>query len=137
MLMTRQYSGLLTYCGWTHDVISLAAGKVVHVSATGTVRENLDPAGQHSERELIAALKAVKLWEVLAGVSLSQAKAADAPHHGTPAAATAAPIAATVSQAVTRSLANSTPITIQGEGLCRRAARIPACQPQLAKLLML
>ena len=109
----------------------------MHLSVAGTVRENLDPAGQHSERELIAALKAVKLWEVLAGVSLSQAKAADAPHHGPPATATAAPIAGTVSQAVARSIANSTPISIQGEVFCRRAACIPACQPQLAGLLML
>ena len=78
------------------------------------MRENLDPAGQHEDRLLIAALKAVKLWEVLAGVSLSQAKAADAPHHGAAAAATAAP-AANASQAVSQSLANSTPINIQGE----------------------
>ena len=88
------------------------------------MRENLDPAGQHSERELIAALKAVKLWEVLAGVSLSQAKAADVPHYGPAAAATAAaPIAATASGAVARSVGNSVPINIQGERLCRG----PAC----------
>ena len=41
------------------------------------MRENLDPAQCHSERELLGALKAVMLWDVLAGVSFSQAKAAD------------------------------------------------------------
>ena len=82
------------------------------------MRENLDPAGQHSERDLIAALKAVNLWEVLAGVSLSQAKAADVPRPG--AAAGAAAVSArpntaiAVSPALARSVANSTPINIQG-----------------------
>ena len=82
------------------------------------MRENLDPAGQHSERELIAALKAVKLWEVLAGVSLSQAKAADVPQHVPAAGAASAvptPIASPAAgSAVARSVANSMPINIQG-----------------------
>ncbi len=82
------------------------------------MRENLDPVGQHSERELIAALKAVNLWEVLAGVSLSQAKAADVPQRGP--AATATPAAATpiaspaAGSTLARSVANSAPISIQG-----------------------
>ena len=33
--------------------------------------------GEYSERELLGVLKAVMLWDVLAGVSFSQAKAAD------------------------------------------------------------
>ncbi len=91
---------------------------MLYFTGAGTVRENLDPAGQHSERELIAALKAVNLWEVLAGVSLSQAKAADVPQRGP--AATATPAAATpiaspaAGSTMARSVANSAPISIQG-----------------------
>ena len=40
----------------------------------GTIRENLDPMGRHSDRELIGVLKATRLWDILCGVSLSQAK---------------------------------------------------------------
>lgn len=43
--------------------------------AQGTIRENLDPMGRHSDRELIGALKATRLWDILCGLSLSQAKA--------------------------------------------------------------
>lgn len=42
----------------------------------GTVRENLDPLGAHSNRDLIALLKMVGLWDILAGLSLSRYKAA-------------------------------------------------------------
>ena len=38
------------------------------------MRENLDPMQQHGDRELIAALKKVQLWDVLCGLSLSLAK---------------------------------------------------------------
>jgi hypothetical protein len=40
----------------------------------GTIRENLDPMRRHSDRELIGALKATRLWDILCGLSLSQAK---------------------------------------------------------------
>ena len=38
------------------------------------MRDNLDPMGRHSDRELIAVLKATRLWDILCGVSLSQSK---------------------------------------------------------------
>ena len=40
----------------------------------GSVRDNLDPMGRHSDRELIAVLKSTRLWDILCGVSLSQSK---------------------------------------------------------------
>ena len=40
----------------------------------GTIRENLDPMGRHSDRELIGVLKVTRLWDILYGLSLSQAK---------------------------------------------------------------
>ena len=69
----------------------------------GTVRENLDPEGIYSERELLSVLKAVMLWDVLAGVSFSQAKAADVTQ---PRVGASSPTAA--------SLASSAPIGILG-----------------------
>ena len=42
----------------------------------GSVRDNLDPMGRHSDRELIAVLKSTRLWDILCGVSLSQSKGA-------------------------------------------------------------
>lgn len=72
---------------------------------SGTVKENLDPLGEYSERELLAALKGVQLWDVLAGVSFSQAKAADV-------AAEPRPVA---SSPVNTSMASSVPIGIMGE----------------------
>lgn len=42
--------------------------------AQGSVRDNLDPMGRHSDRELIAVLKSTRLWDILCGVSLSQSK---------------------------------------------------------------
>ena len=38
----------------------------------------MDPMGQHTDRELIAVLKHVRLWDVLCGLSLSHAKAEQA-----------------------------------------------------------
>lgn len=40
----------------------------------GSIRENLDPMGRHSDRELIGVLKVTRLWDILCGFSLSQAK---------------------------------------------------------------
>ncbi|BDA43676.1 probable multidrug resistance-associated protein 7 [Coccomyxa sp. Obi] len=40
----------------------------------GTIRDNLDPMGRHSDRELIGVLKVTRLWDILCGLSLSQAK---------------------------------------------------------------
>jgi hypothetical protein len=40
----------------------------------GTIRQNLDPMGRHTDRELIGVLKATRLWDILCGLSLSQAK---------------------------------------------------------------
>ena len=42
----------------------------------GSVRDNLDPMGRHSDRELITVLKSTRLWDILCGVSLSQSKGA-------------------------------------------------------------
>ena len=42
--------------------------------AQGSVRDNLDPMGRHSDRELIAVLKSTRLWDILCGFSLSQSK---------------------------------------------------------------
>ena len=42
----------------------------------GTVRDNLDPLGLHSNKDMIGLLKMVGLWDILAGLSLSRAKAA-------------------------------------------------------------
>jgi hypothetical protein len=39
------------------------------------VRENLDPAGVHADRDMIAVLKDVRLWDILAGLIFSRAKA--------------------------------------------------------------
>lgn len=40
----------------------------------GTIRDNLDPLQQHSDRELIGMLKHVGLWDILCGLALSQSK---------------------------------------------------------------
>eukprot|EP00884_Botryococcus_braunii_P005633 jgi/Botrbrau1/15070/Bobra.0286s0003.1 len=40
----------------------------------GTIRDNLDPLHQHSDRELIGILKHVRLWDILCGLALSQNK---------------------------------------------------------------
>ena len=44
----------------------------------GSIRDNLDPAGAHTDGSMVAALKAVGLWDVLAGTALAQRKAAAA-----------------------------------------------------------
>ncbi|KAK9791817.1 hypothetical protein WJX73_008914 [Symbiochloris irregularis] len=44
----------------------------------GTIRSNLDPMEKYPDRELIAVLKHVRLWDVLCGLSLSHAKASSA-----------------------------------------------------------
>ena len=44
----------------------------------GTVRDNLDPLGQRSDVEMVSALKAARLWDVLAGLALAQRKASGA-----------------------------------------------------------
>ena len=78
------------------------------------MKENLDPLGKYSERELLAALKGVQLWDVLAGVSFSQAKAADV-------AAEPRPVA---SSPVNTSMASSAPVGIMGEYLtCSQMCR--------------
>ena len=48
--------------------------ELVRICGQGTIRENLDPMGRHSDRELIGVLKVTRLWDILCGVSLSQAK---------------------------------------------------------------
>lgn len=45
----------------------------------GSIRENLDPLGLHSDRDMMTLLKDVGLWDVLAGLSLSRSKAAGQP----------------------------------------------------------
>ncbi|KAL0053237.1 hypothetical protein WJX82_002974 [Trebouxia sp. C0006] len=45
----------------------------------GSIRENLDPLGMHSDRHMMSLLKDVGLWDVLAGLSLSRSKAAGQP----------------------------------------------------------
>ena len=40
----------------------------------GTVRENLDPMKVHKDRDMIAVLRAVQLWDVLCGIGLSLRK---------------------------------------------------------------
>lgn len=54
---------------------SLTSLKPAGACWQGTIRSNLDPMGRHTDRELIAALKQVHLWDVLCGLSLSHAKA--------------------------------------------------------------
>ena len=46
--------------------IALRTG--VYGVGQGTIRENLDPMGRHSDRELIGVLKATRLWDILCGV---------------------------------------------------------------------
>lgn len=45
----------------------------------GSIRENLDPLGLHSDRDMMSLLKDVGLWDILAGLSLSRSKAAGQP----------------------------------------------------------
>ena len=45
----------------------------------GSIRENLDPLGLHSDRDMMSLLKDVGLWDILAGLSLSRFKAAGQP----------------------------------------------------------
>ncbi|DBA85738.1 TPA: hypothetical protein ACH3X1_005304 [Trebouxia sp. C0004] len=45
----------------------------------GSIRENLDPLANHSDRHMMSLLKDVGLWDVLAGLSLSRSKAAGQP----------------------------------------------------------
>ena len=40
----------------------------------GTVRENLDPMKVHRDRDMIAVLRAVQLWDILCGIGLSLRK---------------------------------------------------------------
>ena len=54
----------------------MTAASFLHVQ--GTIRSNLDPLRRHNDRELIAVLKQVRLWDVLCGLSLSHAKAEQA-----------------------------------------------------------
>ena len=49
------------------------------VDLQGSIRENLDPMGLHSDRDMMALLKDVGLWDILAGLSLSRSKAAGQP----------------------------------------------------------
>lgn len=45
----------------------------------GSIRENLDPLGLHTDRDMMSLLKDVGLWDILAGLSLSRFKAAGQP----------------------------------------------------------
>ena len=45
----------------------------------GSIRENLDPLGLHSDRDMMSLLKDVGLWDILAGLSLSRFKATGQP----------------------------------------------------------
>ena len=65
-------TGLMAETGATHQAACQPRVKVVAVQ--GSVRDNLDPMGRHSDRELIAVLKSTRLWDILCGVSLSQSK---------------------------------------------------------------
>lgn len=47
--------------------------------AQGSIRENSDPLGLHSDRDMMSLLKHVGLWDVLAGLSLSRFKATGQP----------------------------------------------------------
>ena len=40
----------------------------------GTIRENLDPARRFSDRALISLCRGIRLWDILAGLSLSRTK---------------------------------------------------------------
>ena len=40
----------------------------------GTVRENLDPMKLHKDKDMIAVLRAVQLWDILCGIGLSLRK---------------------------------------------------------------
>lgn len=43
------------------------------------MRDNLDPLGLHSDRDMMSVLKDVGLWDILAGLSLSRSKASEQP----------------------------------------------------------
>ena len=45
----------------------------------GTIRDNLDPMQQFSDRDMIRVLKDVGLWEILCGISLSHSKDEESP----------------------------------------------------------
>ena len=45
----------------------------------GTIRDNLDPMRQFSDRDMIRVLKDVGLWEILCGISLSNSKDEESP----------------------------------------------------------
>ena len=45
----------------------------------GTIRDNLDPMQQFTDRDMIRVLKDVGLWEILCGISLSNAKDEESP----------------------------------------------------------
>eukprot|EP00891_Asterochloris_glomerata_P003413 jgi/Astpho2/3413/e_gw1.00054.14.1_t len=46
----------------------------------GTVRENLDPMKLHKDKDMIAVLRAVQLWDILCGIGLSLRKTPTRPH---------------------------------------------------------
>lgn len=65
------------HCCLAQDSQYLRCGQGCHDRAfleQGSIRQNLDPLGQYSDRDMIRALKDVHLWEILCGISLSQAK---------------------------------------------------------------
>lgn len=60
----------------------------------GTIRDNLDPMQRHSNKELIGLLKMTGLWDILAGLSLSRAKASG------PAVSAAMPYASSITSSI-------------------------------------
>lgn len=48
----------------------------------GNIRDNLDPMQQYTDRDMIRVLKDVGLWEILCGISLSNAKDEESPAIG-------------------------------------------------------
>lgn len=73
-----------------------------HPSALqGTVRENLDPMKLHKDKDMIAVLRAVQLWDILCGIGLSLRKTPTRPVQAV-AARTPMAIAATSSLPIGR-----------------------------------
>ena len=50
----------------------------------GTIRENLDPARRFSDRTLISLCRGMRLWDILAGLSLSRTKSRTASPRAVP-----------------------------------------------------
>ena len=61
------------------------------VWSQGTIRQNLDPLDEFSDRDMIRVLKDVHLWEILCGISLSQAKEGESPRRNRPTPEFSAP----------------------------------------------